>query len=146
MCGSGLKLVFIASFPGLPWLQFLIACSMQKTASDQKLEPGKYSSNCEYCEQDYSVLGTSVGMRLSVQRAIQPESYTVRELHSQSMFTHTLKGNVSAEAPNQTSSTLERNVFLLFSTATHNPLPLLCKAGGRAERLETHLHNINVRV
>ena len=81
MCGSGLKLVFIASFPGLPWLQFLIACSMQKTASDQKLEPGKYSSNCEYCEQDYSVLGTSVGMRLSVQRATQPESYTARELY-----------------------------------------------------------------
>ena len=43
----------LASFPGLPRLQFLIACSMQKrrvpnpnppflhTASDQKLEPGK---------------------------------------------------------------------------------------------------------
>ena len=40
--------VELASFPGLPQLQFLIACSMQKllapfllTASDQKLEPGK---------------------------------------------------------------------------------------------------------
>ena len=30
MCGSGLKLVFIASFPGLPRLQFLIVCSMQE--------------------------------------------------------------------------------------------------------------------
>ena len=37
--------IIIASFPGLPTVQFLIACSMQKqnlyTASDQKLEPGK---------------------------------------------------------------------------------------------------------
>ena len=39
----------IASFPGLPSLQFLIACSMQKhTAGDQKLEarkPGNDHSN-----------------------------------------------------------------------------------------------------
>ena len=54
---------------------------VEKTVCDQKLEPGKYSSNCEYCEQDYSVLGTSIGMRLSVQRATQAESYTGRELH-----------------------------------------------------------------
>ena len=99
------------------------------------------------------------GRELYSQRVTQPESHTARESHSQrvtqsesyivrvcGMFTHTLKGNVSAEAPNQTSSTSERNVFLLFSAATHNPLPLLCKAGGRAKRLETHLHNINVRV
>ena len=42
--------VLLASFPGLPWLQFLITYGMQKsmllppflhTASDQKLEPGK---------------------------------------------------------------------------------------------------------
>ena len=69
------------------------------------------------------------------------ESYTGRVC---GMFTHTLKGNLSAETPNQTSSTSERNVFLLFNTATHNPLPLLCKAGGRAKRLETHLHNVCV--
>ena len=35
VCGTRL-----ASFPGLPWLQFLIALFLH-TASDQKLEPGK---------------------------------------------------------------------------------------------------------
>lgn len=38
-------------------------------------------------------------------------------------FTYTLKGNFSAELPNHISSTLERNVFLLLSTAIHSPLP-----------------------
>ena len=34
----------VTSFPGLPWLQFLIACSMQ-TVSNQKLEPGNEVSS-----------------------------------------------------------------------------------------------------
>ena len=42
---SFLHRYMVASFPGLPQLQFLIACSMQKrflhTESDQKLELGK---------------------------------------------------------------------------------------------------------
>ena len=54
-CSNNRSLLFL--FPGFPYLQFLIACSMQKhaehAASDQKLEVGKAWEWARSLQQNY---------------------------------------------------------------------------------------------